>query len=52
MPVASVLRTADEQWRADVGASLDAAFHLCRSALPRMRSWFHQAPRATSRLPW
>ncbi|MFB4276668.1 SDR family NAD(P)-dependent oxidoreductase [Nonomuraea sp. MTCD27] len=36
MPVAPVVATTDEQWRAALGATLDVAFHLCRSALPRM----------------
>ncbi|MFF4624655.1 SDR family NAD(P)-dependent oxidoreductase [Nonomuraea jabiensis] len=36
MPVASVVRTTDEQWRSAIGATLDAAFHLCRAALPRL----------------
>lgn len=36
MPVASVVRTTDEQWRSAIGATLDAAFHLCRAALPHL----------------
>lgn len=38
MPVAPVVDTTDEQWRAALGAVLDAAFHLCRAGLPRMAS--------------
>ncbi|MBB2915132.1 3-oxoacyl-[acyl-carrier protein] reductase [Streptosporangium becharense] len=36
MPVAPVTATTDEQWRTAIGATLDAAFHLCRESLPRM----------------
>ncbi|MFI7441842.1 SDR family NAD(P)-dependent oxidoreductase [Nonomuraea indica] len=36
MPVAPVVSTTDEQWRTALAATLDVAFHLCRSALPRM----------------
>jgi 3-oxoacyl-[acyl-carrier protein] reductase len=36
MPVAPVVSTTDEQWRSALAATLDVAFHLCRSALPRM----------------
>jgi NAD(P)-dependent dehydrogenase (short-subunit alcohol dehydrogenase family) len=35
-PVAAVTETTDEQWRTALGSTLDAAFHLCRAALPRM----------------
>lgn len=38
MPVAPVVSTTDEQWRAAIGATLDVAFHLCRAALPLMRA--------------
>ncbi|MGP3910080.1 SDR family NAD(P)-dependent oxidoreductase [Nonomuraea sp. 10N515B] len=36
MPVASVAATSDEQWRKAIGSTLDAAFHLCRAAVPYM----------------
>jgi len=36
MPVAPVIRTTDAQWRSAIGATLDAAFHLCRTALPHL----------------
>ncbi|MGH3739578.1 MAG: SDR family NAD(P)-dependent oxidoreductase [Micromonosporaceae bacterium] len=34
MPVAAAVRTTDAQWRAALGATLDAAFYVCRAALP------------------
>jgi meso-butanediol dehydrogenase / (S,S)-butanediol dehydrogenase / diacetyl reductase len=37
MPVASALRTTDEQWRAAHSAVLDSAFFIARAALPRLR---------------
>ncbi|MFI6631999.1 SDR family NAD(P)-dependent oxidoreductase [Nonomuraea fuscirosea] len=36
MPVAPITRTTDDQWRTAIGATLDAAFHLCRAALPHL----------------
>ncbi|NUR91905.1 MAG: SDR family oxidoreductase [Nonomuraea sp.] len=37
-PVSPVTATTDEQWRSALGATLDAAFHLCRAALPHVSS--------------
>ncbi|WP_246149460.1 SDR family NAD(P)-dependent oxidoreductase, partial [Nonomuraea turkmeniaca] len=36
MPVAPIKRTTDDQWQTALGATLDAAIHLCRAALPHL----------------
>ncbi|MDQ0894144.1 SDR family NAD(P)-dependent oxidoreductase [Agromyces ramosus] len=38
MPVAPATSTTDDEWRAALGATLDSAFFVARSALPRLAS--------------